>query len=309
MVKRMPRRERTQAPRVLKPRASVPRVLKPRQLVNEEQHIAQRTRFKAKSSSKHEVEQPIAHRTRSKVEGTQMVAGIVSNLLASSVLDQDTGKLLEPRQLRRHPTYKHIWDMSCANELKMLCQRVGQCMKGSDSQRVKDTNIFCVIWYEDITPDRRKEVCHTSVVCKIWSDKDGLNRTQTDLEMRLLFTQIWGWGSFAIITSHLAWGEVSINEVLHGMRHLIFSIKLLPHKVGHLIIHIASVRCLRVGLPTYHLSLPCFCLTVLLFCWALHGTLCPPQGRSASKVTYFVSWGTLWLTHCRGASTRCLKSH
>ena len=54
MVKRMPRRERTQAPRVLKPRASVPRVLKPRQLVNEEQHIAQRTRFKAKSSSKHE---------------------------------------------------------------------------------------------------------------------------------------------------------------------------------------------------------------------------------------------------------------
>ena len=93
----MPRRKRVQDKRVLKPRASASRVLRPRDEIKE-QLISQRTRYKVRNSSKKvETEQPIAHRTISKVAGASQVAAIVSHLLASSVLDPDTGKMLEFR--------------------------------------------------------------------------------------------------------------------------------------------------------------------------------------------------------------------
>ena len=35
-----------------------------------------------------------------------------------------------------------------------------------------------MIRFDDIPPAKRREVCHTSVVCEIRADKDGPNRTR-----------------------------------------------------------------------------------------------------------------------------------
>ncbi len=46
--------------------------------------------------------------------------------VAFSVLDHETGKFLEHRQLRRDPKQKCTWDKSYANKFGRLCQGVGQ---------------------------------------------------------------------------------------------------------------------------------------------------------------------------------------
>ena len=45
-------------------------------------------------------------------------------------------------------------------------------------QRVKGTNTFHVIRYEDIPKDKRTDICHTRVVCEICLGKDDPNRTR-----------------------------------------------------------------------------------------------------------------------------------
>ena len=92
------------------------------------QPVAHRTRSrtaKHKQSRPPEVE-PVAHRTRSRTKPSEVIAAVVRDLLACSVMDVDTGKMLEFRQLRKHPKYKKIWDTSYANELGRLCQGVGK---------------------------------------------------------------------------------------------------------------------------------------------------------------------------------------
>ena len=73
------------------------------------------------------IEQPVTHRTRSrsKVAGNDVIAVIVSDLLTVPVMDEETGEMLEFRQLRSNLKYKKIWDTSYANELGRLCQGVG----------------------------------------------------------------------------------------------------------------------------------------------------------------------------------------
>jgi len=45
--------------------------------------------------------------------------------LALPVLDHATGKMLEHRQLRKHPDYKVTWDRPYADELGRLCPVIG----------------------------------------------------------------------------------------------------------------------------------------------------------------------------------------
>ena len=44
---------------------------------------------------------------------------------ALAVMDKDTGKLLNYRQLLRHPKYKKAWSTLAANEFGRLAQGVG----------------------------------------------------------------------------------------------------------------------------------------------------------------------------------------
>jgi hypothetical protein len=92
-------------------------------------------------------------------------------------LDPVTGELLEHCQLCRDPRHKATWDSSYANELGCLCQGIGS---GStpNSQQVAGTNTFFLIDYQDIMSHKRKEICHTTVVCKVCPEKDDPDRTR-----------------------------------------------------------------------------------------------------------------------------------
>jgi hypothetical protein len=145
---------------------------------------------------------PIAHRTRSRVP-LALSAGFVSlgqapsmspeettgfaylcaalekvdSPPALSVLNPLTGKFLEHRQLRRDPRFKATWDTSYANELGRLCQGVGTGNTPA-GQRVAGTDTFICIEYNDIPPHKRREICHTMVVCEVHPDKDDPDRTR-----------------------------------------------------------------------------------------------------------------------------------
>eukprot|EP00804_Cyclotella_cryptica_P016154 CCRYP_004249-RA/>CCRYP_004249-RA protein AED:0.38 eAED:0.38 QI:0/0/0/1/0/0/3/0/604 len=71
---------------------------------------------------------------------------------ALAVLDNSTGKLLNYRQLLRHPVYQGDWTISSANEFGRLAQGVGGRIKGTDTIRF--------IRKSDIPQDRRKDVTY-----------------------------------------------------------------------------------------------------------------------------------------------------
>ena len=96
---------------------------------------------------------------------------------ALSVLDSATGEFLEHRQLRRDPRFKTVWDKSYANELGRLCQGIG-AGPSPNSKRVDGTNTFFLINYDDIPTHKRKEICHTLVVCEVRPEKDDPDRTR-----------------------------------------------------------------------------------------------------------------------------------
>jgi hypothetical protein len=98
-------------------------------------------------------------------------------LLALLVLDPSTGKFLEHRQLCQDPCYKATWDTSYANELGCLCQGIGTG-NNPTAQRVSVTNTFFLINYQDIPAHKKKEICHTMVVCEVLPEKDGPNHTR-----------------------------------------------------------------------------------------------------------------------------------
>ena len=85
---------------------------------------------------------------------------------ALSVPDRDTGKFLEHRQLCTDPKHKPTWDTSYANELGRLCQGIGTGPTPG-TKRVEGTNTFVRINYNDIPITKRKEICHTLVVCEV----------------------------------------------------------------------------------------------------------------------------------------------
>ncbi len=91
--------------------------------------------------------------------------------LVLSVLDPATGKFLDHCQLHRDPRYKATWDTSYANKLGCLCQGIGSGSTPS-AQQVSGTNTFFLIDYHDILLHKRKEVCHTMVVCEVHPDMD-----------------------------------------------------------------------------------------------------------------------------------------
>jgi hypothetical protein len=130
-------------------------------------------------------------------------------LLALSVLDPATGEFLEHRQLCQDPRYKDTWDTSYANELGRLCQGIGAGSTPS-TQRVSGTNTFFCIDYNDIPLHKRKEVCHTMVVCEVRPDKDDPNRTRITIGgNRICFP-----GNIGTNTALLELVKLLLNSVL-----------------------------------------------------------------------------------------------
>ncbi len=89
---------------------------------------------------------------------------------ANAVLDQSSGEFLEHLQLRRDPQYKTVWDTSYATKLGRLCQGIGEGPKPGTKQ-VDGTNTFFLIDYNNIPAHKKKQICHTKVVCKVRPEK------------------------------------------------------------------------------------------------------------------------------------------
>ena len=132
---------------------------------------------------------PTAKGTRTQPSTEQGFAGLVETLgmtqpasidivnlcEALAVVDPTTGNLLEQQQLRKDPRYKATWDTLYAKG--QLCQGVGTGTLPS-KQHIEDTNTFCRTAYLDIPEHKRKEICHTKVVCEVRPNKADPNHTQ-----------------------------------------------------------------------------------------------------------------------------------
>ena len=90
---------------------------------------------------------------------------------AISVMDADTGKLLNYKQLMQNPKYKKKWITSSVNEFGRLANGVGGRIK-------KPTNIIKFIRRSDIPKDRRKDVTYGSFVCNVRPEKEEQERTR-----------------------------------------------------------------------------------------------------------------------------------
>ena len=91
---------------------------------------------------------------------------------AMAVLDEDSGKLLNYRQLLRHPKYRSEWKQSSANEFGRLTNGVGGRIK-------KPTNTMRFIRQQDVPKDRRKDITYGSFTCSVRPEKTAEpNRTR-----------------------------------------------------------------------------------------------------------------------------------
>ena len=85
-------------------------------------------------------------------------------------MDKTSGKMLNYRQLMRHPDYKGPWSLSSANEFGRLANGVGG--------RIKGTNTIKFICLADIPKDRRKDITYGQFVCTIRPEKAEPNQTR-----------------------------------------------------------------------------------------------------------------------------------
>jgi len=90
---------------------------------------------------------------------------------ALAVMDQDSGKMMNYRQLRKHPKFNKAWTTSSANEL-------GPLANGVDG-RVKGTNTIRFIKHDDVPQTRRKDITYGSFQCNVRPKKiETPNRTR-----------------------------------------------------------------------------------------------------------------------------------
>jgi hypothetical protein len=89
---------------------------------------------------------------------------------AMTVLDKATGKMLNYRQLMRHPTYKKDWQLSSSNEFGSLANGVGG--------RIKGTNTIKFIRMQDVKKGRMKDVTYGQFLCLVRPEKAEPNQTR-----------------------------------------------------------------------------------------------------------------------------------
>ena len=79
--------------------------------------------------------------------------------LVHSVMDLETGKMLNYKDLLKHPKLGPDWQVSGANEFGRLAQGVGG--------RIKGTNTIKFIQKEDVPLDRQGDATYASFVCNV----------------------------------------------------------------------------------------------------------------------------------------------
>jgi hypothetical protein len=82
---------------------------------------------------------------------------------ALAVMDHDSSKMMNYRQLRQHPKYTKAWTTSSANEFGRLASGVGG--------RVKGTKTIRFIHQDDVPQKRRKDITYGSFQCNVRPEK------------------------------------------------------------------------------------------------------------------------------------------
>ena len=89
---------------------------------------------------------------------------------AMAVMDKETGKMLNYRQLMTNPKHSKQWHLSSANEFGRLANGVGG--------RVNGTNTIKFIKETQVPRDRKKDVTYGSFQCTVRPEKAEPNRTR-----------------------------------------------------------------------------------------------------------------------------------
>jgi hypothetical protein len=84
--------------------------------------------------------------------------------LAIAVMDKDTDKLLNYKQLMNSPKYKKTWSLSAASKFGQLANDIGGRIKNP-------TNTIEFISKHKIPADRRKDVTYMQFVCLVRPEK------------------------------------------------------------------------------------------------------------------------------------------
>ncbi len=90
-----------------------------------------------------------------------------------------------------------------------MCQGIGSGTT-PDSKRLAGTNTFFIINYQDIPAHKRREICHTMVVCEVRPDKDDPDHTRINIGgNRICFP-----GDVGTNTASLELFKLLLNSVL-----------------------------------------------------------------------------------------------
>jgi hypothetical protein len=146
---------------------------------------------------------------------TQTHHGIPFEHMAMAVLDPDTGKAMEYRELIKSPKTKPTWTRSFSNELGRLAQGVGDRLKG--------TNTIFFIKHDDVPQDRRKDVTYGRIVVDVRPQKAEPERTRLTVGGNLINYP----GEVSTATSDLTTAKLVINSVIstEGARYAGVDIK------------------------------------------------------------------------------------
>jgi hypothetical protein len=90
---------------------------------------------------------------------------------AMAVMDKDTGKLLNYRQLMNSPKYKKAWSLSSANEF-------GQLANGIEGHIKNPTNTIKFISQHEAPADNWKDITYGQFVCSVRPKKAEPNQMQ-----------------------------------------------------------------------------------------------------------------------------------
>ncbi len=90
---------------------------------------------------------------------------------AMAVMDADTGKLLNYRQLMRSMKYREAWSLSSANKFRRLANGIGGRIKNP-------TNTIEFIFQHKVPTEQMKDVTYGQFVCTVRPEKAAPNRTR-----------------------------------------------------------------------------------------------------------------------------------
>ncbi len=122
---------------------------------------------------------------------------------ALAVMDADTGKLLNYRQLMRSAKYKKAWSLSSANKFGQLANGIGGRIKNP-------TNTIEFIYQHKVPKEQKRDITYGQFVCTVRPKKAEPNRTRfTDGGDRINYL-----GKGATPTAEMLVAKMLFNSVI-----------------------------------------------------------------------------------------------